>query len=89
MAVTAQVGCNLRKAGCHLTKIILLLVGAVALRADTFYLTIAGLGGEAALDMQRLPWARRLVLSNAVRVLSRTAHRCLIKVAGLRAAQIQ
>jgi hypothetical protein len=53
MAITAEMG-------CHLKKIILLLAGAVALRADTFYLTIAGLGGEAEYEQRFSGWASEL-----------------------------
>jgi hypothetical protein len=46
--------------GCHLKEIILLLLGAAAMRADTFYLTIAGLGGEAEYEQRFSGWASEL-----------------------------
>jgi hypothetical protein len=53
MAAEAEMGCNLM-------KILLLLLGAVALRADTFYLTIAGLGGEPEYEQRFSGWASEL-----------------------------
>jgi hypothetical protein len=46
--------------GCHLKRIVLLLAGAVALRADTYFLTIAGLGGEAEYEQRFTGWAKEL-----------------------------
>src|SRR6266852_1919725 len=41
-------------------RITLLLLAAVALRADTFYLTVAGLGGEAEYEQRFSGWASEL-----------------------------
>src|SRR5712691_11209253 len=50
----------MRKAGCPLKRIVLLFLAAVALRADTFYLTVAGLGGEAEYEQRFSGWASEL-----------------------------
>ncbi len=54
MAVAAKVGCDLKIAG------MILLMLAPVLRAETFYLTIAGLGGEAEYEQRFSGWAKDL-----------------------------
>ena len=44
----------------RLSYVALLLAAAGALRADTFYLTIAGLGGEAEYEQRFTGWAADL-----------------------------
>ena len=53
MAAAAEVGCDLRRA-------ILFLAACAALRADTFYFTVAGLGGEPEYDARFSGWAKDL-----------------------------
>jgi len=53
MAAAAQVGCDLKQVG-------LLVLAAAALRADTFYFTIAGLGGEPEYEQRFSGWAKDL-----------------------------
>src|SRR5262245_58447884 len=53
MAVAAEMG-------GHLKRILLLLLGAAALRADTYFLTIAGLGGEPEYEQRFTGWAKEL-----------------------------
>lgn len=45
------------RAGCH-APVLLLLLAAAALRADTFYFTVAGLGGEPEYDQRFSGWAK-------------------------------
>jgi hypothetical protein len=53
MAAEAQMGCDLR-------RVLLLIVACAALRADTFYFTVAGLGGEPEYDARFSGWAKDL-----------------------------
>ncbi len=53
MASPAQVGCRLR-------AILLLIVAALTGHAATYYVTIAGLGGEPDYDSQFVKWASEL-----------------------------
>jgi hypothetical protein len=53
MAAAAQVGCDLKRA-------LLFLLAAAAMRAETFYFTIAGLGGEPEYDARFSGWAKDL-----------------------------
>jgi Peptidase C13 family len=46
--------------GCCLRAILLLLAAALAARATTYYVTIAGLGGEPDYDSQFVKWASEL-----------------------------
>src|SRR5580692_191460 len=46
--------------GCHLRRVLLLIVACAALRADTFYFTVAGLGGEPEYDARFSGWAKDL-----------------------------
>jgi len=46
--------------GCHMKKLILLAVAAVSLRADSYFLTIAGLGGEDQYDQRFAGWVSDL-----------------------------
>src|ERR1700732_734842 len=54
MAPAQKVGCDLKRL-CYGA---LLLATAGALRAETFYLTIAGLGGEAEYEQRFSGWAK-------------------------------
>ncbi len=56
MAAAQKVGCDLKR----LPYVALLLTAAGALRADTFYVTIAGLGGEAEYEQRFTGWASDL-----------------------------
>ena len=42
------------------SRLILLLLGAATMRADSFYLTIAGLGGEPEYEQRFQGWAKDL-----------------------------
>jgi hypothetical protein len=53
MAAAAQVGCDLRPA-------LLFVLASAFLRGDTFYLTVAGLGGEPEYDARFSGWAKDL-----------------------------
>src|SRR5580698_2754138 len=53
MAATAALG-------CHLKRLLLLVAACAALRADTFYFTVAGLGGEPEYDARFSGWAKDL-----------------------------
>jgi hypothetical protein len=52
MASASQVGCNLRN------FYLFLLVVAPVVRAETFYVTVAGLGGEAEYEQRFTGWAK-------------------------------
>lgn len=52
MAAAAQVGCDLK------TLCLIPLLIAPALRAETFYVTVAGLGGEAEYEQRFTGWAK-------------------------------
>ena len=54
MAAAKKVGCDLKR----LSYVALLLAASAAVRADTFYLTIAGLGGEAEYEQRFSGWAK-------------------------------
>jgi len=56
MAAAQKVGCDLKR----LYVGALLLAAAAGLRAETFYLTIAGLGGEAEYEQRFAGWASDL-----------------------------
>jgi hypothetical protein len=72
MAAAAEVGCNLkgflvaRASACsdgfsrRLFPVLLMLATTAFLRADTFYLTVAGLGGEPEYDQRFGGWAKDL-----------------------------
>ena len=55
MAAAQKVGCDLKK-----LTFFALLLAAVALRAETYYLTIAGLGGEQEYEQRFSGWASDL-----------------------------
>jgi hypothetical protein len=46
--------------GCHLRRVLLLIAVSAALRAETFYFTVAGLGGEPEYDARFSGWAKDL-----------------------------
>src|SRR5580700_201706 len=46
--------------GCHLRRVLLLIAVCAALRAETFYFTVAGLGGEPEYDARFSGWAKDL-----------------------------
>jgi hypothetical protein len=46
--------------GCDLTRVLLLMLTAAAMRADTFYFTVAGLGGEPEYEQRFSGWAKDL-----------------------------
>src|ERR1700730_4611334 len=46
--------------GCHMKIFLLLAVAAVSLRADSYFLTIAGLGGEDQYEQRFSRWASDL-----------------------------
>ncbi len=52
MAAAAEVGCDLK------TLCLIPLLIAPALRAETFYVTVAGLGGEAEYEQRFTGWAK-------------------------------
>src|SRR5258708_19069626 len=56
MAVAQKVGCDMRR----LSYVALLLASAGVLRAETYYLTIAGLGGEQEYEQRFAGWASDL-----------------------------
>ena len=51
MAAAAQVGCDLKRA-------FLFILTVAAVRAETFYFTIAGMGGEAEYEQRFSGWAK-------------------------------
>jgi len=53
MAAKAQMGCDLR-------RVFLFIIACAALRAETFYFTVAGLGGEPEYDARFSGWAKDL-----------------------------
>jgi hypothetical protein len=53
VATAAPLGCNLR-------RVLLFILAAACLRAETFYFTIAGLGGEPEYDARFSGWAKDL-----------------------------
>jgi hypothetical protein len=53
MAAAAQVGCDLR-------RVLLFMTACACLRAETFYFTVAGLGGEPEYDARFSGWAKDL-----------------------------
>lgn len=65
MAVAAQVGCDLKTQTPRATRHAPALIAAVLMlagfaRADTFYFTVAGLGGEPEYDARFSGWAKDL-----------------------------
>jgi hypothetical protein len=56
MDVSAQMGCDLKK----LRIVAVLAACAMAAQADSFYLTVAGLGGEPEFDQRFTEWAKSL-----------------------------
>jgi hypothetical protein len=46
--------------GCHLKRVLLFVLLAACLRAETFYFTVAGLGGEPEYDARFSGWAKDL-----------------------------
>src|SRR5580658_3764148 len=46
--------------GCNLRRVLLLIAVSAALRAETFYFTVAGLGGEPEYDARFSGWAKDL-----------------------------
>ena len=46
--------------GCHLKRVLLLMAGCACLHAETFYFTVAGLGGEPEYDARFSGWAKDL-----------------------------
>jgi hypothetical protein len=46
--------------GCHLRRVLLLVLASALLHAETFYLTVAGLGGEPEYDARFSGWAKDL-----------------------------
>jgi hypothetical protein len=46
--------------GCHLKRVLLLVLASAFLHAETFYLTVAGLGGEPEYDARFSGWAKDL-----------------------------
>jgi hypothetical protein len=58
MVAAQKVGCDLRS--LYLKSALLLLAAGAVARADTYYLTIAGLGGEAEYEQRFTGWASEL-----------------------------
>jgi hypothetical protein len=52
MAAPAKVGCDLMK------RLAFILLAGISLRAESFYITLAGLGGEAEYDQRFTGWAK-------------------------------
>jgi hypothetical protein len=46
--------------GCHLRRVLLVIAACAALHAETFYFTVAGLGGEPEYDARFSGWAKDL-----------------------------
>lgn len=58
MVVAAEVGRGLKRAAGKVLA--LLLVGATLLPADTFYVTVAGIGGEPEYEQRFTTWAKEI-----------------------------
>jgi hypothetical protein len=46
--------------GCDLKRVLILIAFAVAARADSYFLTVAGLGGEPDFEQRFTEWAKQL-----------------------------